>query len=213
MAVFDERTITLKFAEHFATISSNNGNRTTELLAEFTDLRSAYVGSPLTQDMLFNIELVHSSITSSSNGKARGLDELTAEHLKYAHPAIELVLTKLFNLMLKCRIVPDSFGRSYSVPIPKGYCSRAKSVTVDDFRAISICSVISKVFELGVLDRFQNFFSSSDNQFGFKKNLSCNHAIYSLGKVVDSFTSNGSTVNSCSLDLSKAFDKTNYNAL
>ena len=43
----DEKTITLKFAEHFAKISSNNSNRTTELLAEFTDLRSAYVGSSL----------------------------------------------------------------------------------------------------------------------------------------------------------------------
>ena len=108
--------------------------------------------------------------------------------------------------MHKCGIVPDSFGRSYSVPIPKGNCSRGKSVTFDDFRAISICPVISKVFELGVLDRFKNFLSSSDNQFGFKKNLSCNHAIYSLRKVVDSYTSSGSTVNICSLDLSKAFD-------
>ena len=32
-------------------------------------------------------------------------DELRAEHLKYAHPAIALVLTKLFNLMLKSGIV------------------------------------------------------------------------------------------------------------
>ena len=46
--------------------------------------------------MLFNVELVDSSTTSLSNGKAPGLDELTAEHLKYAHPAIALVLTKLF---------------------------------------------------------------------------------------------------------------------
>ena len=45
--------------------------------------------------MLFNVELVDYSITSLYNGKAPGLDELTAEHLKYAHPAIALVLTKL----------------------------------------------------------------------------------------------------------------------
>ena len=206
----DEKIITLKFAEHFAKISSNNSNRTTELLTKFTDLSSAYVGFPLTQDTLFNGEIVDSSMTSLSNGKAPGLDELTSEHLKYAHPAIALVLTKLFNLMLKCGIVPHSFGHIYSVPIPKGNCSRDKSVTVDDFRAISICPVISKVC---VLDRFKNFLSSSDNQFCFKKNLGCNHAIYSLRKVVDSYTSNGFTVNICSLDLSKAIDETNHNAL
>ena len=144
--------------------------------------------------MLFNVELVDSSITSLSNhGKAPGLDELRAEHLKYAHPAIALVLTKLFNLMLKFCIFPYSFGHNYSFPIPKGNCSRGKSVTVDDFQAISICPVISKMFQLGALDRFKNLLCSSDNQFGFKKNLSCNHATYSLSKVIDSY--NGSNNN------------------
>ena len=99
-----EKVITLKCAEHFATISLKNSNSlsTTELLAEFTDSRSAYVCFPSMQDMLFDVELVDSTITSLSNGKAHRLDELTAEHLKYAHPAIALALTKLFNLMLKC---------------------------------------------------------------------------------------------------------------
>ena len=69
------------------------------------------------------------------------------------------------------------------------------------------------MFELGVLDRFKNCLISSANQFRFKKNLSRDHATYSLRKVVDSVTSNGSTVNISSLDLSKAFDKTNHNAL
>ena len=118
-----------------------------------------------------------------------------------------LVLTKLFNLMLKCGIVSDSFGHSYFVPNPKWNCSRGKSVAVDGFRAISICPV----FELGVLDRFKNFLGSSDHPFGFKKNLRCNHAIYSMRKVFNSF--NGSTVNICPLDPFKAFDETNHNAL
>ena len=163
--------------------------------------------------MLFNVELVDASITSFSNGKALGLDELTPKHLKYAHTAIALVLTKLFNRMLKVDIVPDGLEHSCSVPNPKDNCSRDRSVIADDFRAISICAVISTVFELDVLDRFINFLSSADNQFAFKKSLSCNHAIYSLRKVVDSVTSNGSTVKICSLDLFKAFDKTNHNAL
>ena len=69
--------------------------------------------------MLFNVELVDSSIMSFSYGKAPGLEELPAKHLKCAHPAIALVLTKLFNLIIKFGIVPDNFGHSYSAPIPK----------------------------------------------------------------------------------------------
>ena len=96
----DEK-ISLKFVEHFAIIlSNNNSTRTTELLAELTDLCSAYVGYPLTQDMVFNVELINYNIMSLSNGKVPGLDKLTAEHLKYAHHAIALDLAKLFNLML-----------------------------------------------------------------------------------------------------------------
>jgi len=50
----------------------------------------------------------------------------------------------------------------------------SKSVSVDDFRGISISSVISKVFEHCILDRYDGFLLSSDNQFGFKKS-SCRH--------------------------------------
>ena len=84
--------------------------------------------SASTLAFLVNIELVDSSITSLSIGKAPGL---TVEHLKYANPGIALVLSKLFNLMLKVGIVPNRFRHSYSVPIPKDYCSRGKSDTVD----------------------------------------------------------------------------------
>jgi len=51
---------------------------------------------------------------------------------------------------------------------------------------------------------------TSDNQFGFKKQLSCSHAIYTLRCVVDAYVNSGSTLNICALDLSKTFDKMNH---
>ena len=88
-------------------------------------------------------------------------------------------------------------------------------MSVDDFRGISISSVISKVFEHCILDRYGGFLLSSDNQFGFKKKSSCTHAIYrpTLRSVVDYYVNNGSTVNICALDISKAFDKMNHHGL
>ena len=58
-----------------------------------------------------------------------------------------------------------------------------------------------------------SYFSTSDHQFGFKKHTSSMHAIYCVRNVVESFTNNGSTVNVCALDLSKAFDRMNHYAL
>ena len=49
-------------------------------------------------------------------------------------------------------------------------------------------------------------FTISDNQFGFKKEHGCSHAIYTLRCVVDSYLASGSTINVCALDLTKAVD-------
>jgi Reverse transcriptase (RNA-dependent DNA polymerase) len=85
-------------------------------------------------------------------------------------------------------------------------------MTYDDFRGIAISSVLSKVFEHCILDRFRNYLSTNDNQFGFKKNLSCSHAIFTINNIVGCFVWGGSTVNLCAIDLSEAFDRINHHA-
>ena len=90
-----------------------------------------------------------------------------------------------------------AFGESYTIRVLKNSDSvYTKSVTVDDFRGISISPAISIVFEHCIL-------------FGFKRNSSCSHAIYSMKRVVDYYVKFVSTVNLCALDISKAFDKMN----
>jgi Reverse transcriptase (RNA-dependent DNA polymerase) len=86
-------------------------------------------------------------------------------------------------------------------------------MTCDDFRGFAISSILSKVFEHCILDRFSNYFSTNDNQFGFKKNLRCSHAIFMINNIVGRYVRDGSTVNLCAVDLSKAFDRINHHAL
>ena len=100
------------------------------------------------------------------DGKAVGLDELSAEHLRYCHPIVIYLLNKLFNLFISRALIPDSFGKSYSIPIPK--CDgHTRAMSVDDFRGISMSRIISKVFELAILNIFYKYFTTSDHQFGF----------------------------------------------
>ena len=66
---------------------------------------------------------------------------------------------------------------------------------------------------MAIIDKFSSYFESSDHQFGFKKNLVCREAIFSVRNVVENCISNGSTVGVCALDLSKAFDRMNHYAL
>ena len=54
--------------------------------------------------------------------------------------------------------VPECFGQSYTVPIPKASCNvYSKSVTVNNFRGISISPDVSKVLEHYILDRYSIF--------------------------------------------------------
>ena len=111
------------------------------------------------------------------------------------------------------RHVPAGFRYSYIVPLPKLKDCRTKSVNCNDFRGITISPILSKVFEHCILDRFGSSFVSCNAQFGFKKNSGCRNAIHSVRKIVERLTKGNNTVNICSLDLSKAFDKVNHYGL
>ena len=114
--------------------------------------------------------------------------------------------------MLLAGHVPTQFGIGVTFPIPKG-SSGSKPATLDDFWGITVSPVISKILEKCLLENFEQYFRTSDNQFDFKKHLGCNHAIYSLRSVVEYFNDYGSFWNICSIDISKAFDKLNHFAL
>ena len=210
----NDAAIAENFVRHFSKVySCTNTERASELIHEYQSKRVSYIGDPLTGSKYFDVELVSNVISELQRNKAAGPDCLTAEHLQHSHPVLCTILYKLFNLMILCGYVPDDFGVSYTVPLPKITDCRTKAMTTDDFRGIAISCIIFKVFELGVLDRFQSYLFTSNNQFGFKKGLSCSHAIFTVRNLVEHFIKGGSTVNICALDLKKAFDKTNHQAL
>ena len=61
--------------------------------------------------------------------------------------------------------------------------------------------------------RFAMFLTSSDLQFGFKKNLGCSHALFAFNETVRYFINNNSHAFGAFLDISKAFDKVLHNGM
>ena len=109
---------------------------------------------------------------------------LQTEHLIYSHPILNVILSRLFEQFLKNWFVPASFGQGLLIPIPKDAGKRG-ILSVDQFRGITISPIISKVFEHCLLLLFKDYLYSSERQFGFKKNIGCAHAIFSVRKVMD----------------------------
>jgi len=80
------------------------------------------------------VTLICRIISNMKRGKAPGIDGLSVEHLSYSHPALPVVMSKLFKLIFNCGYVPSGFKKSYVVPIPKIRDCRTKAMMYDDFR-------------------------------------------------------------------------------
>jgi len=101
--------------------------------------------------------------------------------------------------------VLKKFGNGVVVPILRDRLGDVSSF--DNYRAITISNIIFKVFEFCLLDKFGDFLTSHDLQFGFKKGLGCQNAIFTVQQVTSYFTKHGSTVYFSAHDASKAFDR------
>jgi len=115
----------------------------------------------------------------------------------------------LFSMMVKLCSVPMAFGSGITIPLLKSLAKHPPA-NVDDYRGITILPIISKAFEFAILECLFPYIHSSHAQFGFKSGHSCAQAVFLVRKIVDSFSRQGSTVNLCSLDISKAFEQLNH---
>ena len=62
----------------------------------------------------------------------------------------------------------------------------------------------------GLLNRLEKFVSTSDNQFGFKPKLGTDMCIYALKEILDLYNRYNTTIFTCFIDLSKAFDHVSH---
>jgi hypothetical protein len=202
----NDNDIASKFADFFeAAARVNTVHRDVEFRNKFNDRMKNYVGD--TGLYVVDEGCIYRCISNMKKGKAAGFDGLMVEHLIYSHPSIIQLLCVIFNLCLAVGYTPESFTRGIVIPLLKA--NNVDKSKLENYRGITLSCVFSKVFELCLQSIFMSFFNTDDLQFGFKKNTSCNDAILTAKAAINYYTTNGSTVTACVLDLSKAFDKVN----
>ena len=95
--------------------------------------------------------------------------------------------------MINYGLAPTDFRRGIVVPLVKDKTGDIHSANVNSVkRPITLVQIISKLFEAVILECYGNCFVVNDLQFGFKKGLSCNNAIFTLRTTIDHFTRRGS---------------------
>ena len=108
---------------------------------------------------------VEKCIDKLKRNKAAYLDKVTGEHLMYGGSHTVVHLTLLFNSMLRHCFVPSDFCQGMVLPLLK--CKHGDTTDINMYRGITISPVISKVFELILLQVYESLFTSQPLQYGF----------------------------------------------
>ena len=151
------------------------------------------------------------TITGKLKLGKRTNSDITAEHLLYGSPKLAVHLHLLFNAFLLHGFVPTSFLKGTISPTVKNSSGNLNSS--DNYRGITLCSVLSHLFENALRLKFSEYLGSDDLQFGFKPKHSTGHAVYTLKSCINYYTKRDSNVYVAFLDFSKAFDTISHHGL
>ena len=148
------------------------------------------------------------AMRSLKNGKSAGMDNVYAEHFKFAHDSVAVLLSLCFNAMFIHGYIPQGVMDTILVPIIKD--KKGNVTDSDNYRPVALTCVSSKILELILLYKYKDYFTTTCNQFGFKTQLGADICVYTFKQVVDYYRSFSSPVYVAYLDASKAFDRINH---
>ena len=161
----------------------------------------------MTRDVI-TLDEMKEVVKNLPNNKSIGCDGIPSEVYKYAPLRLLIILTILLTSFIRHQYLPDAVMRILIIPLLK---SKLKDpASSDNYRPIAIAMAFSKLVELIILRRIDNYVSTTDNQFGFRKGHSTDACIYMLKDVVNYYHCLGSPVFVSFLDIKKAFDSVNH---
>jgi hypothetical protein len=154
------------------------------------------------------IDNVTDAICKLKYGKGDGEEGLYSDHFINAPFSFHVILSLLFNSMVVHGFTPQSMLLGTMIPIPK---NRKKSVcNSDNYRAIALSSIFSKVLDIIIISKEQNVLLTSSLQFGFKHGVSTTQCTFTMLETIDYYNFNQSNVYCLMLDATKAFDRVKY---
>ncbi|XP_063902507.1 uncharacterized protein LOC135122238 [Zophobas morio] len=153
------------------------------------------------------------TFVSNLKPNCAGVDCITGKMLQLASTWFSEPLTHIINLAFEQGQVPKLWNFSLVKPIPK----KKTSVSLDDFRPISLICNTLKVAEFALCAQFKTFLMEKNilpsQQSGFRENFSTSTVLISLVDDIFSGFSSGKVTLLTLLDMSKAFDSLNISLL
>jgi hypothetical protein len=141
------------------------------------------------------------------------INGMTMKMVKEVKFEIAVPLVHIFNLSMTEGIFPEKLKCSRTVPIFKA----GNPLLCDNYRPISLLSVIAKILEKFVANRLTSHLAANnllfEHQYGFQKGKSTVHNLLFLSNFIAKEINDKKYVAGIFLDLKKAFDVVNHGIL
>ena len=133
--------------------------------------------------------------------KSDGNTSMMSTHLLMSSELYKSHLALLLTSMITHGYQPQTLLLATVTSIPKD--NRGNLCDSNNYRGIALCSSISKVLDIIILNRYSNLLNTSDMQYAYKSGHSTSMCSLTVKETVNYYLLNDSQVYSCCVDLSK----------
>lgn len=154
---------------------------------------------------------VQVAIQSLKPDKSPGSDGITAEMIQAGGEQLARQIHRLCNKAWQEGTIPDDWGKSILIPIPK----KGDLSNCSNYRTISLINHTGKILLIILLNRLKSRLDPylSEEQAGFRKDRNTVHQILMLRLLAEKAKRQGKKIYNCFIDFQKAFDTIKHKTL
>jgi len=154
---------------------------------------------------------ITNALTKLKADKSDGQSSFVSTHLLMCSDLFKSRLAMLITAIITHGYQPQSMLLATITSIPKD--NRGNLCDSSNYRGIALCSSVSKLFDIIILNRYSQLLCTSDMQFAYKKGHGTSICSLIVKETVNYYFDNDSQVYSCCVDLTKAFDRVKHDML
>lgn len=149
-------------------------------------------------------------LSGMKNGAAAGTDGIKIELMKYLPDELLEEFASLLEEVWVTNVVPEEWTVTVQIPIPK----ISRPLTVDHYRRITLCNSGYKVYSKFLLQKLEEVCGDvPEFQAAFTRDRSVDDHVFVTRRVLEECWRAGERVYVASLDIEKAFDNVQYQAV
>ena len=155
---------------------------------------------------------VRAAVKRLKAGKAAGMDGIPGECIKSGGEPIVEWLVRLFNGCFESGCVPGDWKSACIVPLYKG---KGDTRECGSYRGISLLSVVGKVYGRVLIERVIECTDGAigGEQCGFRKGMGCTDQVFAVRQICEKKLEKHQEVFWAFMDLEKAYDRIDREAL